>query len=68
MQLNERKTDVTGTDGVKYTFIGNYTSGKEIPAPAYYYYSGPTTQYANGFYKRTKKRWKLEQVYCYNRF
>lgn len=53
--LNNEKQTITGTDGVKYTFIGNYTSGKEIPAPAYYYYSGPTTQYANGFYKRTKK-------------
>ena len=38
-------------NGVTYTFIGNYTTGAEIPKYSYYYYSGDESKWANGFYK-----------------
>lgn len=39
-------------DGVTYTFIGNYTAGKNLPQYTYYYYSGKDESiYKNGFYK-----------------
>lgn len=43
-------------DGVDYTFIGNYTQGKQQPAPSYFYYNGAGAtngSYPAGFYKRT---------------
>ncbi len=43
-------------DGVDYKFIGNYTQGKQQPAPSYFYYNGAGAtngSYPAGFYKRT---------------
>lgn len=39
------------TDGVKYTFIGNYTEGIKVPMYSYYYYSGNDPKWENAFYK-----------------
>ena len=39
------------TDGVKYTFIGNYTEGAKVPMYSYYYYSGNDPKWENAFYK-----------------
>lgn len=44
-------------DGVDYTFIGNYTANRQIPANSYYYYNGSGAtngSYAPGFYKRVQ--------------
>lgn len=38
-------------DGVKYTFIGNYTEGIKVPMYSYYYYSGNDPKWENAFYK-----------------
>lgn len=39
------------TDGVVYTFIGNYKEGEKIPKYSYYYYSGNNISWPNAFYK-----------------
>ncbi|EHG16251.1 hypothetical protein HMPREF9138_01087 [Prevotella histicola F0411] len=49
--LNNQRV-VKVTDGVTYTFIGNYDRSKSLQQYSYYYYSGDDeTTYKNGFYK-----------------
>lgn len=38
-------------DGVTYTFIGSYDTGKKLQPYSYYYFSGDETTWPNGFYK-----------------
>lgn len=48
----ETEKMVKVADGVNYTFIGNYETGKHLQQYSYYYYSGDDeTTYKNGFYK-----------------
>ncbi|MCI6160594.1 MAG: leucine-rich repeat domain-containing protein [Prevotella sp.] len=49
--LLENEKVVIEADGVKYTFIGNYTQGKGIPQYTYYYYSGDESVAPNAYYK-----------------
>ena len=48
----ESQKVVKETNGVTYTFIGNYDNTKTLQQYSYYYYSGDNeTTYKNGFYK-----------------
>lgn len=52
--LDGEKTVITSTDGIQYTFIGNYAKNKGLQQYSYFYYSGDDeTQWKNGFYKWT---------------
>lgn len=50
--LNAQKVVITASDGVEYTFIGNYTTDRGLQQYSYYYYSlDDESQWPNGFYK-----------------
>uniref|UniRef100_A0AB33J6Y3 Leucine-rich repeat domain-containing protein n=1 Tax=Prevotella sp. GTC17260 TaxID=3236796 RepID=A0AB33J6Y3_9BACT len=49
-KLEEQKVSIT-TDGVTYTFKGNYDKNKGLEQYSYYYYSGEDTKWPNAFYK-----------------
>ena len=49
-KLEEQSVSHT-TDGIKYTFVGNYTDDAKVPMYSYYYYSGNDPKWENAFYK-----------------
>lgn len=52
--LDNQKTVLTASDGIVYTFIGNYASDTGVKQYSYYYYSkDDVSQWPNGFYKWT---------------
>lgn len=52
--LSNEKVVITASDGIVYTFMGNYAGGIGLRQYSYYYYSkDDVSQWPNGFYKWT---------------